>query len=271
MRLYVVHNGKQAIDKSLLVAGCANATVDNKNPDAVWQDIPIHTFLIEHSDGYVLFDTACDPDFERTWPEFIHKQSPYVATKDQHLLTALAMKNIKPEDIKYVIMSHLHVDHAGNLGFFRNARVFVNNAEFVTTLRQFAMNTNMNVHAPNDVRRFLDAGLDWRPVMEDEDEVEVVPGITAVNLGSGHSWGMLAMRVDLPKSGTFLMVADALYMAENYGPPVKVPGIIHDSLGFLRTAEYIRNYSKKYKAKVLFGHDMEQFNMLKKYPDEYYE
>ena len=32
---------------------------------------------MEHPDGLVLFDTGCDPDWERNWPAFIPEQSPY--------------------------------------------------------------------------------------------------------------------------------------------------------------------------------------------------
>ncbi len=130
-----------------------------------------------------------------------------------------------PEDIKYVIISHLHVDHAGCLKFFRNARVFVNDAEFTTTVRQYALGQGLNVHVPEDIRGFIEAKLNWRLVAENEVEVEVVPGVTVVNFGSGHSWGMMGMKVELANSGNFLMVADAIYMRDNVEPEISVPGI----------------------------------------------
>lgn len=271
MKLYVLDNGSQILDKSFLVAGCTSATTDNKNPDTIWQEIPIHSFLIDHPEGYIVFDTGCSPDFETKWPEFIHKQSPYRATEDQLFLNRLAQLNVKPEQVKTVVMSHLHVDHAGNLGAFKNAEIYVNDAEFTTTVRNYVRGTDLDVHVPVDVESFIAAKLNWRLVPEEEKEVPIADGVTVLNLGSGHSWGMLALRVDLKNSGTFLIVADSLYMQENLGPPIKTPGIIHDSLGFVRTAKFLGNYAKKHNATILFGHDMAQFNTLKKAPAEYYD
>lgn len=40
MKMYVLDNGSQILDKSFLVAGCNVATTDNKNPQAIWQEQP---------------------------------------------------------------------------------------------------------------------------------------------------------------------------------------------------------------------------------------
>ncbi len=271
MKMYVLDNGSQILDKSFLVAGCTSATTDNKNPDTIWQEIPIRSFLIDHPDGKIVFDTGCSPDFASKWPEFIHKQSPYRVTEEQIFLNRLAQLQVKPEDVQKVVMSHLHVDHAGNLSAFKNAEIFVNNDEFTTTLRNYVRGTDLDVHVPVDIEAFIAAKLNWRPVMPEEKEVPIAEGVTVLNLGSGHSWGMLGLRVDLKNSGTFLLVADALYLQENLGPPIKTPGIIHDSLGFVRTAKFLGDYAKKHHATILFGHDMAQFKTLKKSPAEYYD
>lgn len=270
MKMYVLDNGSQVLDKSFLVAGCANATVDNRNPDAIWQEIPIHTFLVDHPDGYILFDTACSPEWKTAWPEFIHKQSPYIVSDEQVFTNRLKQLNLAPGDISKVVMSHLHVDHAGNLHACKNAEIFVNDAELTTTMRQYTLREDLDVHVPCDIEAFLAARLAWRPVLAGEKEVQIADGVTILNLGSGHAWGMLTLRVDLRRSGTFLLVADALYMRESLGPPIRVPGIIHDSLGYVRTAKFLGAYAKKHDATILFGHDMEQFRTLRKAP-EYYD
>lgn len=37
--------------------------------------------------------------------------------------TQLAKVGLKPSDIKYVILGHMHIDHAGNVGKFPNATI----------------------------------------------------------------------------------------------------------------------------------------------------
>ena len=271
MKLYVLDNGTERLDKSYLLAGANSADTDCENPDIIWQDIPIHTFLIEHDSGYLLFDTACDPDFKKNWPPFIEKQSPYLVTEEQFLQNRLAQLSVRPEEVTQVVMSHLHVDHAGNLGAFKHAQIYVNDEEFTKTLRQYALRRDMDVHVPSDVEHFLAARLNWRPVLKEETYVDVVPGIQILNLGSGHSFGMLALRVSLPNSGNFLLTADAIYMRENIEPEIQPPGILYDSLGYKKSVHFLTDYAREHGCQILFGHDMEQFRTLIKSTDGYYD
>ena len=176
-----------------------------------------------------------------------------------------------PDDIGTVVMSHLHNDHAGCLHMFKKATVYVNNAEITTAVRNYVLKEPSDVHIPTDIKAIIDAELTWRPVMEDEFEVPVAQGLTIVNFGSGHSWGMLGLRVDLENSGSFLLVSDALYSAENYGPPVHMPGIVYDTIGYARTAKVIEKYCAAHGCRILFGHDAEQFAGLKKSPEAFYD
>lgn len=271
MKLYILDNGWETLDKSFFIAGANSAVASNRNPTNEWIDIPIQAYLVEHEDGYILFDTGCDPDWKENWPAFIPEQSPYYATEEQMLLARLSQLGISPDDIKYVVISHLHVDHAGNLYQFKNAEVFVNEDEFLYTLKGYVTGKDMDVHVPVDIQRFIDAKLNWHLLPNDVKEYELAKGVTLLNFGSGHSFGMVGMRVDLQNTGSVLIVADAIYCKENVEPEIKVPGILYDSLGYKRTAKYILDYAKKTNSKILFGHDMQQFRTLRKSHEGYYD
>lgn len=270
VKMYVFDHGYQSEDKSFMVACCATASMDNKNPDSIWIDIPIQTFLIQHPGGNILFDTACSPEYKTAWPAETENVAPYTVTEEQTLFARLKSLGLTPGDISTVVMSHLHMDHAGNLAAFKKATIYVSDAEITTTVRNYVVGDDINVHVPVDIEAFIAAKLHWRPVLDRETEIGLAPGVTILNLGSGHSWGMLALRVDLANSGTFLLVADALYMRENLGPPVRVPGIIHDTIGYTRTAAFLADYAAEHDATILFGHDMDQFGTLRK-PPEFYD
>jgi len=77
--------------------------------------------------------------------------------------------------------------------------------------------------------------------------------------------------VVLPSKGGIILASDAVYTKENYGPPVKLPGILYDSIGFSKTVEKIRRYAKKTNSEVWFGHDAEQFKTFIKSTEGYYE
>lgn len=271
MKLYVLDNGTEMLDKSFFIAGANSAVNSNKNPTNEWITIPIHAFLIEHEDGYILFDTGCDPEWKKNWPAFIPEQSPYFATDDQMIISRLKQLGLDADDIKHVVISHLHVDHAGNLYRFKKAQVFVNEMEFTSTLKGYVTGTDLDVHVPSDIEHFIDAKLNWRLVPNEEKELEIVKGVTLLNFGSGHSFGMMGMKVELKNSGNFLIVADAIYCEENIKPEIKVPGILYDSLGYKKTVKYILDYAKKSNAKILYGHDIKQYNTLIKSTEGYYD
>ncbi len=259
MKMYVLDNGMQTIDKSIFLGGYSLATPENTQPKHELIDIPIHTFLIEHDGNYILYDTAADVDWEKNWPEHI---APYVCRPEQLLPNALARLGVKPEQVRTVVMSHLHADHCGCLPLFTKAKVYVNNEEFVTSLRQYAIGRDLDVHVASDIKAILDAGLDWRPVMAEEKEIELIPGVKILNFGSGHAWGMLGLHVCLPSGRSFLIVADAIYFAESIRDGIRLPLNLYDSLGFIRTAKFIQDYAAKHKAEILFGHDRKQFDTL---------
>jgi N-acyl homoserine lactone hydrolase len=105
MKLYVMANGTAPdMPRESLVS--SGAPVDPQ--DVV--PIPIMTFLIEHPGGLVLYDTGWSkPERSpRTWP----------ISEDEMVLSRLGKLGIHPRDIRYVICSHLHIDHAGGLEDF---------------------------------------------------------------------------------------------------------------------------------------------------------
>ncbi len=271
MKFYILDNGWETLDKSYFIAGANAATASDRNPVNEWIDIPIQAYLITSEYGNILFDTGCDVDWKKNWPEFIPEQSPYFVTEEQYLLNRLGQLGLEAKDIDYVIISHLHVDHAGNLYHFTDSQIFVNENELVQTLKGYATNRDLDVHVPSDIKRFIDAGLNWKTLGDEVAEYELIPGVTILNWGSGHSFGMLGMKVALKNTGNLLVAADALYCRENIEPEIKVPGILYDSLGYKRTAKKIVEYARETESKILFGHDMEQFKALKKSTEGYYD
>jgi glyoxylase-like metal-dependent hydrolase (beta-lactamase superfamily II) len=263
--MYVISCGKLWLEKSGLVGGDMAG-----GSERVY--IPVPVFLFDHPEGRVLFDTACDPEgMSKNWPEMNKQVSPLIAGADEHLPARLKQLGISPEDIKYVVMSHLHTDHAGCLKLFKKAEVFVSDIELMQALKQLALREYKPAYIESDIKGWLASELNWRLVGSEVKEYELLPGLTIVNFGAGHTFGMLGLLAELPKSGNFLIVADALYTKDNLGPPVKLAGLVHDEEGYIHTAEFIREYAEKHNAAILFGHDSAQFELLVKSTEGYYE
>jgi len=276
-KVYVLDNGRMKMDKNFMVNMHSPATINEPNRPAEFIEFPIYTVLIDHPDGKVLFDTACNPEGmgeNGRWPKEVQDMFHFTADvngQDCHLHSRLEEIGMDPRDIDYVVVSHMHLDHSGCLELFTNAKIIVHQNEFNAAMTAYAENRSTEGYVWDDIDAWIKNDLSWRVVKEAEGDLDLMDGIRVLNLGSGHSYGMLGLQINLPDSGGVILASDAIYSAENYGPPTQIPGIIYDSLGYVRTVDKIQKLSKRTNSKVWFGHDSEQFDSLIKSTEGYYE
>ncbi|MDN7227515.1 N-acyl homoserine lactonase family protein [Planococcus liqunii] len=273
-KLYVLDTGTMKMDKNFMVAAHNPASIDNPNPPAEFVEFPVYAVLIDHPDGKILFDTGCNPEGmgeNGRWPEGVQKLFPAFQDESCYLINRLEQLNLRPDDIKYVVASHLHLDHAGCLELFTNATIIVHDSELKNTMKQYAMTKDMGAYIWADINAWIGNDLKWKTVMPHEDELELVKGVKILNFGPGHAWGLLGLHIDLPGEGGVILASDAVYSAENYGPPVKIPGIIYDSLGYLSAVEKIKKYAERTNSQVWYGHDSKQFRSFIKSTEGFYE
>lgn len=276
-KVYVMDNGRMTMDKNFMVSMHNPATIDDPNKPAQMIEFPIYTVLIDHPDGKVLFDTACNPNGMGEggrWPEEIQKLLHFTAEvdgQDCHLHSRLEEIGFDPRDIDYVVVSHLHLDHSGCLELFTKAKIIVHQNEFNAALNNYAQNRSADGFIWDDIDAWIKNDLTWRVVQGDEGDLDLLDGIKVLNLGSGHSFGMLGLHIDLPDHGGLILASDAVYSSDNYGPPARLPATIYDSIGYMKTIEKIKTLSSRTDSKVWFGHDPEQFKTLIKSTDGYYE
>jgi len=90
--------------------------------------MPVPCYLIEHSRGLVLFDTGCSPQMIDNFNEYLGEFAAAIKLKfSRDLIVDAQIRALgyKTEDVKYVVASHLHLDHAGGLYLFPKARFLV--------------------------------------------------------------------------------------------------------------------------------------------------
>ncbi|MCT1578349.1 N-acyl homoserine lactonase family protein [Oceanobacillus kimchii] len=273
-KLYVLDTGTMKMDKNYMIAMHNPANIDNPNPPAEFVEFPVYAVLIDHPEGKILFDTGCNPEGMGEggrWPEGTQKMFPSFQDESCYLINRLEQLNTRPEDIKYVVASHLHLDHAGCLELFTNATIIVHDTELSNTMKQYAMTKDMGAYIWADVNAWITNDLKWKTVMPHEDELELAQGVKILNFGPGHAWGLLGLHIELPGEGGIILASDAVYTSESYGPPVKMPGIIYDSIGYLNAVEKIKKYAERTDSQVWFGHDSEQFRKFIKSTEGFYE
>lgn len=251
MKVYILDNGWLECDANWMVAMSVVGTKGNPNPQARWIKIPVYAVLIDHPEGKFLYDTGCAPDM----PNDAEAVFPYYQDKNQTLAKQLSLAHTRPEEIKAVILSHLHVDHAGNIGLFKHAEFYVHKSEVE--------------HAPTPG---LTVPLDWESLGKRchlvEKDQEFARGIKLIAL-PGHSYGVLGLMVETKNDGVLVFPSDAMYTKANYGPPAKLSGIVYDTLSYFESIEKVRRLATEHDAKVMFPHDMEFFKTLKLAPQWY--
>jgi len=274
MKMHVLDLGTLTLDENLMVAGTniASASIPNK-PNARTR-IPVSSYCIEHAEGNVLFDTGCNPNAmgpEGRWSEFLQDLCPHAGGEECELPNRLAQIGLRPDDIRFAVLSHLHNDHAGCVEFFKKSKIIVHACEFDAALRTFGLRDQHTPYVSNDIATWTKTNLDWHLVDTDEKILSLLPGIDILNLGPGHAKGMLGLKVESGELGSVILASDAIYGQQNFGPPAQLAGVAYDPINAARTVEWIRNLAIRTSSQVWFGHDPVQFASLRKSTEGHYE
>jgi N-acyl homoserine lactone hydrolase len=273
MKLHVFELGTMQMDANLVAAMQFIATAENPTKPNAMATFPVPAFLIESDYGFVLYDTGCHPEAmgpNGRWPQEFQNMVPWKGDETTTVMYKLKELGLSPKDIKTIIISHMHNDHAGCVEFFPDAQFIVAQDEFDAALRCYATHNYMASYIWKDIDTWSRKKLDWNLIERDEGDIELFKGLTIINLGPGHARGVLALKIDLKNTGTVILTSDAVYCGINYYQ-MREPGVIFDTIGWRRSTKRLKHIAAQNNAKVWFGHDGEQFATLKKSPEAYYD
>ena len=253
--LSVLYTGYLETEASGIVAGSSGSI-----------RLPVLCFLIQAPGRNILFDTGCHPNaMAGHWSPKITNSFRLVQRPEERLEQQLALCGLTPEQIDTVVLSHMHFDHTGGLYLFPEAQVYAPRADFTAAQVRVRCNPDPFTHGG-----YCKADLDLCTnvyTLVDED-FTLLPGLDVVQL-PGHTPGLMGLIVRLAGS-TVLLPQDCVYTAANYGPPVRRTGsafswdLYHSSIQKLHTLQ------EQTGGLVIFAHDWENFQTLKRAP-EYYE
>jgi N-acyl homoserine lactone hydrolase len=264
-KLHVLDCGAMSCDLTwlLLKPGRSIRPRAERDKPVEWYPCTTHAVLVETVEGTLLWDTSCPRDWETRWvPTGLHEYFPYdQVTEEQYLDSRLGQLGVSPEQLDYVVLSHLHFDHAGNLKLFAGtgAKLVCNDKE-----KEFAFGIDglfAGAHLKSDYE-----GVEFETVSGD---TELVPGVTLIE-APGHTPGTMAMQVELPETGTMIFTSDAIYMGDSYGPPPMPAAIVNDLAAWYASVEKLRGIAEATDATVVFGHDAEQLRGMRLAPTGHY-
>jgi glyoxylase-like metal-dependent hydrolase (beta-lactamase superfamily II) len=103
--------------------------------DRRWTEaLPIYAWLIEHPEGTIVVDTgeiarASEPGYFPRWHPYFRLAVRTQVRPEEELGPRLREHGVEPGDVRWVVLTHLHTDHAGGLGHVAGAEVVVSAEE----------------------------------------------------------------------------------------------------------------------------------------------
>lgn len=171
--------------------------------DTTAADLDYFVWLIRGDSGDILVDTGFN--------EVASRERNRKLT--QNPVDALADFGVRAGDIRDVIVTHLHYDHAGNLDCFPNARFHLQDREMsYATGRCMCSGLLRHPFSAEDVTLMVRHVFNERVAFHNGDG-EVAPGITLHRVG-GHSDGLQVVRVPTAR-GPVVLASDAAHYYAN--------------------------------------------------------
>jgi glyoxylase-like metal-dependent hydrolase (beta-lactamase superfamily II) len=269
MKIHAIKTGSVAVKDSQRNGsrGQGYIRLFNTLRDSKWTEpLPIYAWVIEHPEGTIVIDTG--ETAETSEPAYFPRWHPYyrfgvrmfVEPKDE---IGPQMMNIglDPEDVRWVVLTHMHTDHAGGLKHFPNAEILVAGMELNNAT---GLGGRMGGYLENRWPKWFNPvsiEYDDQPfgnfpksrVLTKDGDIHIVPT-------PGHSVGH--QSVILQNNGrTYFFAGDVSYTEHNLKKQV-VDGVSLDVRLAKRTISMVMEFVSDTQAVYLPSHDPESGKRL---------
>ncbi len=203
-------------------------------------------YLIKHGDDYMVWDTGFAPG---TSPN-----APKISLADY-----LAQVKVRPEQVKYVGISHFHGDHTGQLALFTSAMLLIGKGDWD------GVTANPPVAGANAAgfKQWIAEGRKVEALTADKDVFG--DGSVVMLRTPGHTSGHSVLLVRLKEKGPVLLSGDLVHFRENYETG-GVPSFNVDRAQTVASIERFKKLAANLKATVIIQHDMRDIDKLPAFP-----
>ncbi len=223
---------------------------------------PICCYLLDTMSGWILLDAGFDPAYIRN-PElterYFHSAGIYppIVSSEHELPFQMQQIGVDYRDVKMVVLSHLHLDHAGYLKYFHHAAVHIQRKEY-----------EHGFSAARPTSYFLEdynsPDIDWH--LQDGDW-NVVPGVSMLST-RGHTPGHQSAVVELANSGRCVLPFDAGDLQENFDREI-LPGECVDDVAALASIRRLKAITAEANGRMILFHDPVAIQHIRLSPEFY--
>jgi glyoxylase-like metal-dependent hydrolase (beta-lactamase superfamily II) len=261
VKIHAIQTGTVAVKaRQRQGAGHGRRRLVNTMIDRQWTDpLPIYAFAIEHPEGVIVVDTgetarACEPGYFPRWHPYFRFGVREWVTAEQEIGPQLRGLGIERSDVRKVVLTHLHTDHAGGLHHFWDAEILASRTELeLAGGRSGRIRGYVNNQFPN--------GFDPTPIDLPGDAYGPFPeslpltaaaDVVVVSL-AGHTPGQIGVIVQ-DGDHAVLLAGDSSYTQQLLLDGA-VDGVSPDERTARRTMDRIRTFAGQTPTVYLVAHD----------------
>ena len=228
---------------------------DTGEYDGKYVALPTPCYLIHHGTDWLLWDTGNGDQLVGSPTGKLVFGGKF--TQKRSLAGQLEELGLKPDNIRYVALSHLHQDHTGNIGLFPKSTFLVATKE-LDWARSTPPPFGVDVEA---IAPLADARIE----AVDQDKDVFGDGSVRILLAPGHTPGERAMLVKLAKSGPILISGDAVHTHKNFANDL-VPSANVSRAESLASMDRLKRLSEVEHAQVVIQHDPKDYAAMPSFP-----
>ena len=269
MKIIPIQTGTVVIKKNQLIdKGRGYARQMNLLFGPEWADpLPILAWVIEHPEGIIVVDTgetarAAEPGYFPAWHPYYRMAVRLNVAPEEEIGPQLQKLGIQPADVKSVVLTHLHTDHAGGLHQFPKSQIYVDGGELAAartlvgrTLRGYIPHRWPDWFSPKilEFEKEPESPFGWVHCVTRARDVMVVPT-------PGHTPNHVSVIVRREGINYFL-AGDTTY-TEQALRERNVDGISPNEGESRNTIEKILEYAERERTVYLPAHDVESVSRL---------
>lgn len=267
MRIHIIQTGTVAIKQVQRQGRGSGNPVLNILLDRRWTEpLPIYAFVVEHPEGLIVVDTGetarvAEPGYFPWWHPYYRFGLQEWVQPEEEIGPQMRALGFDPNDVRWVLLTHLHTDHAGGLVHFPQAEHLVSRREYADAagvkglLRGYPSNRWPDWFRPRLIELQPESVGPFPasyPVTQAGD-VCFVPT-------PGHTAGHLSVLVTTPDL-TYFLAGDASY-TQDLMLQQQVDGVSNDRVAAQQTLERVYTYCHTTPTIYLPSHDPDALDRL---------